>query len=259
MDSFAVPPETYILYLTRTPLGQFVSERYTMSPDYFRPALLILLFVTVLTSCDDDDVVPIDPTETTPDKPLELGEFYLLESSVAMFPYKSDVRVVYVNAAGEEITLTVEVDPITQPQVGTYASYIWEDGEAVDTIYYNYGGQNLTARMRSIELDIEFEVSLGTALWYEDLSSGSIADILIVAFEGIGLFSHLTDPRSWPGEYDWSTQPDTVTFLDRAFSDAMTDTRPGGLPLAHPWFNYSEGIIAFHDRDSTLWRFERFE
>ncbi len=232
-----------------------------MNPDYLRSALLICLLVTVLTSCDDDDVVPIDPTATTPDKPLELGEFYLLESSVAMFPYKSDGRVVYVNAAGEEITFTVEVDPITQPRVWTYESYIWEDGEAVDTIYYNYGGQNLTSRMRSTELDIEFEVSLSTALWSEDLALGSIADILVVGHQGYSLFVHLTDKRSWPGEYDWSTKPDTVTFLGRTFSDAMTESRKpfAGLPLAFPWFNYTEGIISFHDRDSTLWRFERFE
>lgn len=222
-----------------------------------RIALILCLSLALpITSCNNDDVEPIDP-----DAPIELGLYYLLESSVDKFPYNSDGKAIYVNEDGEETTFWIDRQTLWEPILDQHMITIWENGIAVDTAYYSYGGQSLVSELRSTKLGIKFRVSLSTTLWWGDILSGSIADVLGVSHSGYSLFSNMVDQRTWPESYEWNIEMDTVTFHGRTFSEAMTNVSqpiPGSL-LPNVWFNFEEGIISFHDKDSTLWRFERFE
>ena len=224
--------------------------------------MYLLLVIVIANSCSKDEGEPLNPEPPDCCDLEYIGDYTLMPSSRESIPYQSDANLIFKDDENNEITLTFreELNGLESTDNATtracpcnpdFNQMIKAKGEA-----YSYF---LTEPLET--LNMRFLIALSIQPFYgEDMLT---ADILTVSLSDeqdnssySGLFNVLVDRRDLTDDFvSWyQTSPvDSIQILSKTFYNVFSDE------TGNTWYNCENGLVAFKDRNETLWALDRVE
>jgi len=239
--------------------------------------ILVFAYLFFMISCtkDKDNVIipevpptDIDSTDTTATidtvtfTKVDLGTFYLNQTSLYCLPYYGKKAVTFINESGEKVKFSIDENDLDIAKNLIYKFNVKTTG---DTVLYEYRRQTKSFNIINDSLDTYFFLSLGVQVYINDPESKFISDQLNIYSRDsekdkniYWLFNKTINQRTAPDYYDYNIKYPEITFLGRTFtkvekSEISNQIRP---PV---YYNYTEGIVAFTDHENKLWRFDSME
>ena len=215
---------------------------------------LSVLFIFNFTSCKNDDNIDCCVLEEN------IGEFLLKPESRNSIPYENKLKIYFVDSLDNEVYFEFDEENQGLQQTSMSVSKkcdcnpsIWEVKNA-DTKSYVY----IISEPQQL-LNMKFLIHLSPNPFHGD--DFLVADVLSISLNKAtdstsfgGLMDILVDERNLTEEYiSWyqTTKLDTVQIGDRIFNDVYANY--------NVFYNFEYGLVAFLDRESKLWVYERVE
>ncbi len=221
--------------------------------------LVTLLALTLISNCaknDDEQITSEGDTNVTI---IDIGEYTLLEESIAALPYLNKTSITFVDSLANQVEFSIqEFDLLQIDSAFLYKYNVYEPG---DTVLYKYAGEIKRFKLQNDSLGMVFDLSLRARPYYEDPEQGYVADVLEIICSNPDsensystVFYHVVDRRTWPF-YIPSEVISGIEIIERLFYDVYL----GLYDKSEVYFNFEYGIVSFTDRDENLWRFESME
>jgi len=218
------------------------------------PIFISTLFIFYFTSCKNDNSIDCCVLEEN------IGEFILVPESRNSIPYENKLKIYFIDSLNNEVYFEFDEENQGLQQTSMSASKkcecnpsIWEAKNA-DTKSYVY----IISEPQQL-LNMKFLIHLSPDPYHGD--DFLVADVLSISLNSAtdsssfgGLMDILVDERNLTEEYiNWyqTTKLDTVQIGDRTFNDVYANN--------NVFYNYAFGLVAFLDRKSKLWVYDRIE
>jgi len=218
------------------------------------PIFISALFIFYFTSCKKDNSIDCCVLEE------HIGEFSLMPESRNSIPYENELKIYFIDSLDNEVYFEFDEENQGLQQTSMSASKrcecnpsIWEAKNA-DTKSYVY----IISEPQQL-LNMKFLIHLSPNPFHGD--DFLVADVLSISLNDAtdstsfsGLMDILVDERNLTEKYiNWYeiTKLDTVQIGDRIFNDVYANN--------NVFYNYEFGLVAFLDRQSKLWVYDRKE
>lgn len=224
-----------------------------------RHFILISCAITALFACNDDNITLIIEENDA----IDIGSYYLLETSIANLPYLDKSQVIFVDSLQNQITFTIDERELYFPDKPGHL-FRYNVNEEGDTVRYSYKSEVKRFTIANDSLELNYDFTLAARPYYNDPESGYVADIInifcrvpeqlpeIIASQ---VFSAIVDQRTYPISYN-TDQFEHMEFIGRTFEDVYHNNFSD--PVSDVYFNYTFGILSLTDHTGKQWRFERF-
>jgi len=218
----------------------------------------LFIILHALTGCKDDD--PITPT--CENYAVNLGPFYLTQSSKDLFPYtNTDSILIFKNQFNEELKLTQFFyfqDTFQYTNLGECPF------DTTVEVPYLISSEHSQVTFVSDSLDLTAQFSFQAA--YRANNGAVTGESDIAAFHIItpGSMSHVSTTLEYKsGEMPlfFSQYFETITLGTKTFTDVFSNfTIPQNPPRFLIYMNFEIGILGFEDSETGhVWVFDRIE
>lgn len=215
--------------------------------------LLLVLFTFV--GCEDDSVTP-----SCQNYAVNLGPFYLKESSANLFPYtKTDTNLVFKNALNEELVFT---QSLLDRDTFMYSFFDECPFDSTLQVPYVLTEEEIITEYRNDSLDIDFHIKFTTSFSSNGDDVTGESDLAYTYFSRSfpylsSLIAHKiglvvkTNNNFYP----------SITLGTETFENVYSSkTIPNFPPEYIAYMNYDIGIVGFEIMSSgMLWVFDRIE
>lgn len=219
--------------------------------------LLLVLFTFV--GCADDSVTP-----SCQNYAVNLGPFYLKESSANLFPYtKTDTNLVFKNALNEELVFT---QSLLVRDTFMYSSFNECPFDSTLQVPYVRTEDKIIASYRNDSLDLWFQFSF-EASFRRDKNSVTGESDMATAF--VSRYSHnmfailksLISFKSGLPLYTLNKFYPSITLGQKSFENVYSNEFSNYILSDFlVYMNYDFGIVGFEEKDAgKVWVFDRIE
>ncbi len=220
--------------------------------------LLLVLFTFV--GCEDDSATP-----SCQNYAVNLGPFYLKESSANLFPYtKTDTNLVFKNALNEELVFTQSL--LVRDTFKSSALDVCPFDSTLQVPYIRTV-ERIIASFRNDSLDLGFEFKFFASFRSNGDSVTGESDLAFASFSiplpGIFInnVSSLITQKSGLANTTFNDFHSTITLGAMTFDSVYaTQSIPNLHPLYIIYLNYDIGIVGFEETATgQVWVFDRIE
>jgi len=219
----------------------------------------LIIFSTLLftfSSCKKDDAASLCADE-------DMGTFRLLENATESIPYNKNTLLYFQDSLGNEISMEVEYDKGGYNSGYNYFSTTCEYDNQLekqyitDVDFYEY-------KISEVEntINMNFKLDLRVDPFNNNFGVVNVSDKLLISRRSETTSNSwetqltiLVNPRDLSeGEIAYYPKAvDNITLLGRDFMNVYYNNED------NVYYNYSQGLIAFKDRDNKLWVLDRIE
>ncbi len=225
-------------------------------------SILILLFLSIFTSCKKEENT--NSKEECSEEIIELEATFLEEESIAFVPYDSVSTIYFKNKNGKEISFVSFNNPTVRNDTSAISSFFTPCSSNGFNMY-GYRRQNIRCSFNSVELDLAFEITVSTGvyfpefLYYDRFSLRIRADSSFVFNDSNTLFIVTSDKGN---NIDISTNYvflEELTLNHKLFKNVYISIKKNNEPPTDLYFNKEFGVIGFTDMENKLWVLDRVE
>ena len=220
----------------------------------------LLIFLLAIAGCKDED--PVSPT--CDNYTVNLGPFYLAETSRALFPYSSsDTSLVFKNQSDEELLLTRFIYLMDSSSVTDYRPCPFD---TLVEIPYVIESEKILAWFTNDSMDLNLQYSFQATFIYDEFHVTGEYDVyglffytqlpgLLTRVNSMILHKNGVMPTFINNHYE------TITLGAKTFTDVYSNfSIPQNLPRYLIYMNIDIGIVGFEDTDTgEVWVFDRKE